>query len=201
MANNSEVRPAAADVAGATTEVAHATAEVADANTEVVNQTYRECLNAVYERDYYQALHSRTIQYARVYDYSIGLGSAVSGGSGLGILADPKFAWLCGIVTTVSVLLSIAKGVWDWPGKTKFALERVQFYDRLYSGYRRLVDDINAAKQWNADFAKRRNDLRDGSTPGTPDPYPQLRESVRRIIQDSIKKRMNYTSWWQWKAT
>ena len=200
MTNNSEVGLAAAEEAATPTDVVPATAEVAATNTEVVNQAYRECLSAVYERDYYQALHNRTIQYARVYDYSIGLGSAVSGGSGLGILADPKFAWLCGIVTTVSVLLSIAKGVWDWPGKTKFALERVQFYDRLYSGYRRLVDDINAAKQWNADFAKRRNDLRDGSPPSTPDPYPQLSEGARRIIQDSIKKRMNYTSWWQWKA-
>jgi hypothetical protein len=200
MTNKSEVEPAAADLTAAIAEVARTTSEVADTNAAVVNQVYRECLTAVYERDYYQALHGRTIQYARVYDYSIGLGSAVSGGSGLGILADPKFAWICGIVTTVSVLLSIAKGVWDWPGKTKFALERVQFYERLYSGYRRLVDDINASKQWNTDFAKRRNDLRDGSTPSTPDPNPQLSESVRRTIQDGIKKRMNYTSWWQWKA-
>jgi hypothetical protein len=168
--------------------------------TEVVNQVYKECLDALFQRDYYRELYNRTIRYARVFDYSIGLGSAMSGGSGLGILADPKFAWLCGIITTVSVLLSIAKGVWDWPGKTKFALERVQFFDETYSGYRRLIDDINANKQWNADFANKRNNLRQNSTPATPDPYPQLSINTQRSIQNAIKKRVKYAEWWQWRT-
>jgi hypothetical protein len=124
----------------------------------------------------------------------------MSGGTGLGILGDAKFAWLCGTVTTVSVLLSIAKGVWDWPGKTKFALERVQFYDGVYSGYRYLVDDVNAAKQWNADFATRRNDLRKNSKPSTPDPYSKLGQNAQRSIQNRIKNRVQYANWWEWRA-
>lgn len=171
------------------------------ADVEVVNQAYRECLDALYERDYYQELYNRTIRYARIFDYSIGLGSAMSGGTGLGILADAKFAWVCAVLTTVSVLLSIAKGIWDWPGKTKFALERVQFYGGVYSGYRYLIDDVNVAKQWNADFAKRRNDLRQNSTASTPDPYSQLSENARRSIQDAIKKRVSYTNWWEWRTS
>lgn len=170
------------------------------AELEALNQTYRECLDALYDRDYYRELYDRTIRYAKAFDYSIGLGSAMSGGTGLGILADPKFAWLCGIVTTVSVLLSIAKGVWDWPGKTKFALDRVQFFDERYSDYRQLVDDVNATKQWNADFADRRNSLRQ-HRPATPDPYPQLSEKARRSIQNSIRKRVNYGTWWGWRAS
>jgi hypothetical protein len=171
------------------------------ADAEVVTQAYRECLDALFNRDYYQELYNRTIRYARIFDYSIGLGSAMSGGTGLGILADPKFAWVCGIVTTVSVLLSIAKGIWDWPGKTKFTLERVQFYNGIYLGYRHLIDDINAAKQWNDDFAKRRNDLRQNSMPTTPDPFPQLSKNAQRSIQNSIKEQVNYTKWWEWRTS
>jgi hypothetical protein len=89
-------------------------------------------------------------------------------GSGLGILADPRFGWVCAIMTTVSVFLSVAKGVWDWPGKSKFALDRVQFYEKFYAGYRGLVDDVNAEQQWNDLFAGRRNELRNGSTPPHP---------------------------------
>jgi hypothetical protein len=171
------------------------------ADTEVINQTYRECLGALFQRDYYQELYSRTIRYSRIFDYSIGLGSAMSGGSGLGILADPKFAWVCGPVTTVSVLLSIAKGVWDWPGKTKFTLERVQFYDDIYSRYQQLVDDLNVAKQWTDEFKNRRDNLRQNNRPPTADPYPQLGEKVQRAIQNSIKQRIKYTTWWEWRPS
>ena len=165
----------------------------------VVNQLYRERLGLLYERDYYLELYKRTIRYARVFDYSIGLGSAMSGGTGLGILADPKFAWICGIITTISILLSIAKGIWDWPGKTKFALDRIQFYDAAHSGYKSLTDDVNAAQQWNADFASRRNTLRQSSAPTTPDPYPQLSLKKKRSIQNAIKERVSYNTWWEWK--
>ncbi|MBR0801895.1 hypothetical protein JQ615_41960 [Bradyrhizobium jicamae] len=199
MTDYSKVLPAAAEGMALLT-VAPTNAVQVDPNVEVINQTYRECLNALYERDYYQIAHSNTIQYARIFDYAIGLGSAVSGGSGLGILADPKFAWLCGTVTTVSVLLSVAKGVWDWPGKANFALQRVQFYQKLYSNYQRLVDDVNAAKKWTEEFAEKRNKLRDGATPEQPDPNPELNLATKRRIQNDIKSRLKYTSWWQWKA-
>jgi hypothetical protein len=170
-------------------------------NSEVVNQAYREGLGALFSRDYYKAVYSKTIQYSKVFDYSIGLGSAMSGGSGLGILANPNFAWVCAILTTISVLLSVAKGVWDWPGKAKFALERVQFYDECYSGYQSLIDDINVAKEWTLEIAKRRIDLRQKNTSSTPDPYPELSKKAQREIQNSIKSRINYTSWWDWRPS
>jgi hypothetical protein len=168
------------------------------ADIAVTNQMYRECLGALFERDYFHELYNRTIKYSRFFDYSIGLGSALSGGTGLGILANPSLAWLCGVVTTVSVLLSIAKGIWDWPGKTKFALDRVQFYEKLYFGYKTLVDDVNVAMAWNADFDKTRNALRANSVPTPPDPYPELAVATKRAIQDAIKNRTGYTKWWSW---
>jgi|SRR3954451_18602163 hypothetical protein len=165
-----------------------------------VNQMYREYLNAQFQKGYYQELYGRTIKYSRVFDYSIGLGSAMSGGSGLGILASPNFAWICAGMTTVSVLLSIAKGVWDWPAKSKFGLDRVQFYDNLCAGYRSLVDDVNAQQDWTDEFARRRNGLRANSTPGAPDPYPQLSEKTKRSVQNGVKARIPYQSWWEWRA-
>jgi hypothetical protein len=163
-----------------------------------VNQMYRECLVAAFKREYYQNLYNKTIRYAKVFDYSIGLGSAASGGTGLGILADARFGWICAIMTTVSVFLSVAKGVWDWSGKSKFALERAHFYGKLYAGYRALVDDVNAAQQWNDPFADRRNALRNGSTPDIPDPYPELREKVKRRVQERVKGQIDYRKWWMW---
>src|SRR5262249_12897013 len=151
---------------------------------------------ARFKRDYYQKMYENTITYAKVFDYSIGLGSGISGGSGLGILADPKFAWICGPITTVSVLLSIAKGVWDWPGKSKFALDRIQFYSSLYDGYQSLVDDIQVALDWKVpEFQDRRTALKNKSTPPTPDPYKQLSRKTQEAIQDKIT---GYKTWWVW---
>jgi hypothetical protein len=96
------------------------------------------------------------------------------------------------------VLLSIAKGIWDWPGQTKFALDRVQFYSKLYAGYKALVDDVNVASAWNADFDARRNALRANSLPTTPDPYPELNRKTQKDIQNAIKSRVDYKKWWSW---
>lgn len=172
---------------------------VTDQQRAALNQTYRECLKARFNRNYYQFLYNRTIRYAKSFDYLIGLGSAASGGTGLGILATPSFAWVCGPITTISVLLSVAKGVWDWAGKAKFSLDRMQFYDKLSTDYQSLVDDVDAAQQWTADFAQRRDALRENSNPGTPDPYPELSEKLRRTIQSQVKTQISYKQWWEWR--
>jgi hypothetical protein len=163
-----------------------------------VNQMYKECLVIAFRREYYQELYNRTIKYSKVFDYSIGLGSAASGGTGLGILADPRFGWVCALMTTVSVFLSVAKGVWDWSGKSKFALDRAHFYGKLYADYKALVDDVDAARQWSQSFAERRNALRSASTPEAPDPYPELSEKVKRKVQERVKTRIDYRRWWLW---
>lgn len=179
------------------TEIAVAAA-AAPGPGPAINQMYRECLAALFKRDYYQEMYNKTIRYAKVFDYSIGLGSAASGGTGLGILANPQFGWLCAAMTTVSVFLSIAKGVWDWSGKSKFALDRTYFYSKLYTGYSSLVDDVNANREWNKSFSDRRDALRTASHPDAPDPYPELDVQVRRQIQDGIKSKVDYRKWWMW---
>lgn len=165
-----------------------------------VKQLHRECLEAFFREDYYKRLHANTVRYAKIFDFSIALGSAASGGSGLGILADPRFGWLCGLVTTASVLLSVAKGVWGWDAKTKFALERVQFYSDLDSKYMALVDDLNAAGAWSAEFEARRIQLRERSSPTTPDPYPELSKQKQDEIQAAIKDKVQYKTWWGWQV-
>jgi hypothetical protein len=163
-----------------------------------VRQLYNECLNALFRESYYKRFHSRTVSYAKFFDFTIALGSAASGGTGLGILADPRFGWICGIVTTVAVFLSVAKGVYAWDAKTRFALERVQLYSELDSKYMALVDDVNAACTWNKDFQTRREELRTMSEPKTVDPYGEMSERKRREIQESLKKIVPYTTWWGW---
>jgi hypothetical protein len=159
-----------------------------------------EYLNALFHENYYKRLHVRTVTYAKAFDFTIALGSAASGGTGLGILADPRFGWLCAIVTTVSVLLSVAKGVWGWDQKTKFALERVQFYSDLNSKYMMLVDDLNAARTWRPDFETRRNEIRQKAMPPTIDPYGELPEKMKLAIQTSIKQTIPYKEWWGWSS-
>jgi hypothetical protein len=159
-----------------------------------VNQLHNECLTALFRESYYKRLHSNTVGYAKIFDFSIALGSAASGGTGLGILADPRFGWLCGIATTFSVLLSVAKGVWGWDAKTKFALERVQFYSDLGTQYMALVDDLNAASAWNRDFEERRKALRSRSNPATPDPYSELSKKVQDQIQASVRQSVPFTT-------
>jgi hypothetical protein len=163
-----------------------------------VTQLHNECLNAMFREGYYKKLHASTVRYAKIFDFSIALGSAASGGTGLGILADPRFGWICGVVTTISVLLSVAKGVWGWDAKTKFALERVQFYSDLGSKYMALVDDVNAAAAWNPEFQARRAALRANGAPTTPDSYPELSKQTQQEVQDAIKASVPYTTWWGW---
>jgi hypothetical protein len=63
---------------------------------ERVKQLRDSYLNSVYAVDYYKESNDRTTQYARHFDFAIGLGAVTSGGSGLGILGDTRLAWLCG---------------------------------------------------------------------------------------------------------
>ena len=163
----------------------------------VVEQVHKECLDALFARDYYKVFHATTTRYANVFDFAIALGSALSGGTGLGILANPAFGWLCGGITSLSVLLSIAKGVYNWPGKTKFAIERVQFYGSLYGKYQALVDDMNAAREWNDKFASQREALRVSANSGTADAFGDLSMDKQRAIQQGIKARIKYKEWWK----
>jgi hypothetical protein len=185
-------------------------AQTANASTELVagdiqtatrvNQVYREYLTILFRQKYYNELYGRTVWWSKILDYLISVGSAASGGTGLGILATPAFAWACGPLTTISFFLGIAKANWGWADKSKFALDRVAFYDKLSGGYQSLVDDIDAARAWTEDFSNTRNALRQNATPSQPDPYRELRDKVKAKVQDSVQHQVQYKQWWEWKG-
>lgn len=161
-----------------------------------VNQVYREYLNAVFHKDYYRKRHEETVGYARHLDFLISLGTGIGGGTGLGILADPRFAWLCGIFTAISLVLSIAKATYNWPGKLDQSMKMVELYSRLSLRYRQLVEDIRYKRDWNDDFEKRFAELRRENEEIGPYDYPHWDDKKLRAVQEKVKARIKYENWW-----
>lgn len=169
---------------------------VAASRRERVRQIHHAYLDALYATEYFKAVHARTTRYARHFDFAIGLGAAVSGGSGLGILGDPAFAWACGVFTTVSFILTVAKAAYDWPGKLKSAAEMVEAYGRLSGRLLALVQDMNYRRSWQDEFDAAFVKLRDEEASFSADIYPPLPATVQAEIQAGIKRRVKYNEWW-----
>ena len=166
-----------------------------------INQVYRTYLNTVYDIDYTLERHNSLASRSKHIDFLIGIGAAASGGSGLSILASPDFAWLCIPLTTISTVGAIAKGSYDWPGRLQKYIETIQFIAPINHGLKLLTEDIQASKNWKNEFEvafeKLRNDLAKKPIDMTKD----LPLQVRRKIQDAIKHRLIYTTWWGWQDT
>src|ERR1700761_1591719 len=112
-----------------------------------VNQIYRASLDSVYSVEFYSTLQVTTLRWVRWLDFVIGLAAAIAGGSGLGILKDPRLAWLCGCVTAASIILTVAKGVWNWPHRIQTISDRMKSYGALSARYKTVVEDIQYKKQ------------------------------------------------------
>jgi hypothetical protein len=163
-----------------------------------VNQVYRAYLNAIYELEYYRADQERTMTWSRRWDFIIGLSAAISGGSGIGVLADPRLAWLCGVIATGSVILTVGKSVYDWPGRLKVDTERINDYSRLRYDYQYLKDDVESNRVWSNQLENRFLELRKREQlPETP--YKRLNIKIRRAIQNGVKARYDYKRWWLWQ--
>jgi len=162
-----------------------------------VEQLYRSYLKCVYSTDYFKAVHHATSRFGTLFDFAIGLGAAVSGGSGLGILADPRFAWACGIITTVSIILTVAKTTYDWPGKLKFASDMVEKFGRLSGKYEILIDEIRYRRVFNQQYDETYRKLRDEEVTFSPALFPPMSIEKQREIQNAIKQRIDYKSWWR----
>ncbi len=163
-----------------------------------VDQIYGAYLTAVFRNDYYRRVHEVTRSYASHMDFAIGLGTAGSGGSGLGILASPNFAWLCAVLTTGSTVLAIAKATYNWPDCLQKAIELENYYNKIASEYKILVDDLQAYRAWRQEFETKHKDLREKSEkPPIVFTYRNLSTKRQREIQNSIKERIPYHSWWK----
>lgn len=163
-----------------------------------INQIYRAYLDRRFDLEHYICIQRETLQWARYWDFIIGFAAAISGGSGLGILADKKFAYLCALITTAAIILTVAKAVWDWPGKLKAINDRIVALSELAGRYKILVDDLQYRQallpELNATFDKIRADdvkvIQDGFA---------LSIKKQRDIQDRLKAQVKYKEWWNWK--
>ncbi len=164
---------------------------------ERVEQIHHAYLDIIFKLMHYEVQHAHTTKYSRHFDFAIGLGAAGSGGSGLGILADPLFAVPCAVITSVSVILAIAKNHYDWHGRVKTLLEMIQFYQPLATEYEYLVHDMNHARKWEQEFDKTHRRLRETLRHAPNNPYPHLKEDELRAIQNRVKHRIPYSKWWK----
>ena len=115
----------------------------------------------------------------------------------MGILADPRFAWLCGFITTASIVLTVAKTTFDWPGRLKYATEMVEKYGRISGKYQLLIEDLNYRQVFNAELDDAFKKLREEELDFARDDYPKLKVELQEAIQDAIRKRINYGKWWK----
>lgn len=166
-------------------------------NRRRVEQIYAAYLDALYAADYFSEVHRSTTAYGRLFDFAIGLGAAISGGSGLGILANPNFAWVCGTITTVSIILTAAKSAYDWPGKLKLAAQMTEKYGSLSGKYQMLIDDINYSEEFTDKFEQTFQKLRDEEASISSAPFPPLDQDKQRELQAAIKNRIHYQNWWR----
>lgn len=166
---------------------------------ERANQLYRAYLNCAFDEEYYRGRHKETLSYSNNFDMSIGLGAALSGGSGLGILADPAFAWVCGIITSGSVIASVAKASYKIDTRAQAAMDRVVFYGGLRAKLYDLIQDVQASCAWSPSFEGRFLDLREKISNFAPYPFSHWDADKLRGVQEIIKARTDYESWWNFR--
>jgi hypothetical protein len=114
-------------------------------------------------------------------------------------LADPHLAWLCGVITAVSIFLTVGKTTYDWPSRLKFDTERVNDYSKLRFDLQHLKEDAETTGKWGNDLEKRFVELRRTVAQIPQSPYKQLSLVKRRNIQNEIKNGNNYKRWWLWQ--
>ena len=168
-----------------------------DEVSERINQLYRAYLLTSFEEEYYRERHSTSLETSNHFDLIVGLGAALSGGSGLGILANPAFAWVCGTLTSASVLAAVVKQSYRLDEKARASLERVALYGGARIEYLSLVQDVQAKKQWNEEFETRFSEMRSRFAKYSPFPYSHWDEERLRAIQNKIKNREDYEKWWK----
>lgn len=160
------------------------------------NQLYRRYLNSRYDEEYYKLHHGEIIRKTKVFDFWIGLGTFVTGGTGLGILADPAFAYVCGVLTTASVIASVYKHSMRLDQEAKDCLERMAFFATQRANWERLVEDLQSERDWSTDIETRYQKVVASSTGMPPFAHSLMKLEKQRELQDQIKAKVNYEKFW-----
>lgn len=164
-----------------------------------VKQIYAGYLTSVYNADYFRCVRERTRSYSTHLDFAIGVGAAASGsaGAGVALLSRPELIFVPPIIAGAATVLSIAKGVYNWPDRFQKAMELEQYYDQVSSEFNHLVEDIQVALGLNDDLNRRYAELRSKSArPPHAFIYTGLSLRKQRELQDAIKARIPYKGWW-----
>ena len=166
-----------------------------------INQVYRGYLNTIFAMDCYHERHVRLAERSKHLDFLIAAGTAMTGGSGLGILAAPEFAWACGSLTVISTLGGIVKSSYGWAGRLQIYHERLKILAPISLRYKSLIEDIQASESWNSGFESRYAKLRDDLKAMPVDAFKELPIKTKREIQNAIKDRESYKTWWNWLSS
>lgn len=147
--------------------------------------------------EYYTEFRDRTARYSRHFDFAIGLGALGGGGSGLGILSEPAFAFPCALLTSVSVISSIAKSNYDWQGKISKSQELIDFFSGIAIQYRHLIDDLNYRQSMDDSSVAVFLKLRAEVLKAPNNPYPKMKENVVSDIQNRVNEGVDKENWWR----
>lgn len=166
-------------------------------DSDRIKNIYAAYLTSIFRRDYYKSLRESVQKTCSHMDFAVGLGAATGGGTGLGILADPRFAWLCAGITTASTVLAVAKPAYHWAERLQHSIELEKYFDGVVSEYKSLVEEIQAARNvTEAVFARHVELQKRSDHPPTQYQYRDLSHDKQREIQNRIKSRVPYKSWW-----
>jgi hypothetical protein len=165
-----------------------------------VKQTYDEYLDALYAIEYYKRVYKDVRSYSRHFDFIISLSGALSGGSGLGILASPWMAIPCSIITAAAVIFTVARQTYDWPARAAFAVDMIEKNGTLSGKLKNFVQDIQVTRAWNTEFDKRFDEIRSEVSNLPADKFPELSLTVRSSIQNEIIERECPQTWWKPKG-
>lgn len=162
-----------------------------------VDILYKEYLNSLYSKEYSNIIVEKISGRIKHSDFGITLGTAISGGTGLGILADPRFAVACGSVSALSVILSTIKAAYQWPDKYKQAIEMAQHYSGICARYRPLVHKLNREKKWSNSIGAAFKEIDEDNSKYVPLDYIKLPDERRQRIQQEIREREKPQTWWR----
>jgi hypothetical protein len=161
-----------------------------------VNQVYRMYLDLLWAIECYRVRYQRILRFTSHLDFAIAISGAVAGGSGVGVLKDPRLAWMSGAAALLSVFLTAAKTAYHWPDKLRHVLDQMIQYEGVKDGFAQLVQDIEYKRAFPKAFEERFAKLRALEAKITIESNEILAEKEQFTVMDRIKRREGYEAWW-----
>jgi hypothetical protein len=163
-----------------------------------VNRLYTTYLGSLYAVEYYRCVNQRNFRYSRHFEFAIALGTALSGGSGLGVFSYPQLAWVCSVFASISLILTAAKAAYDWPGRIKKVSELIEKFSKTGAKVGLLVEEVDLDQKWSKAVDERYRAILQEESEIIEGEREKLPEDVERRIQNDIRTRSRCESWWNW---